>query len=45
MQYYGGENTCIDNRMLYAKKVRLSLALLTGRVVRIVGVVRGTLDS
>ena len=36
---------CINNRMLYAKKVRLSLALLTGRVVRIVGVCRGNLDS
>ena len=28
--------------MLYAKKVRLSLALLTGRVVQIVGVGRET---
>ena len=45
MQYYGGENTCVNNRMLYAKKVRLSLALLTGRVVRIVGIGEGTLDS
>ena len=31
--------------MLDAKKVRLSLALLPGRVVRLVGVDRGTLDS
>ena len=31
--------------MLDAKKVRLSLALLPGRVVRLVGVGRGTLDS
>ena len=31
--------------MLDAKKVRLSLALLPGRVVRLVGVGKGTLDS
>ena len=31
--------------MLYAKKVRLSLALMTGRVVLLVGVGWGTLDS
>ena len=45
MQYYGGENIGTNDRMLYAKKVRLSLALGTGRVVRIVGVCRGILDS
>ena len=27
MQYYGGENNC-TNRMRYAQKVRLALALL-----------------
>ena len=32
-------------RMLNAKKVRLSLALLPGRVVWLVGVGRGNLDS
>ena len=31
--------------MLDAKKVRLSLALLPGRVVRLVGIGEGTLDS
>ena len=31
--------------MLDAKKVRLSLALLTGRVVLLVEIGRGTLDS
>ena len=39
------EKILVSNRMLYAKKVRLSLALLTGRVVRIVGIGDGTLDS
>ena len=29
-QYYGGKNTCENNRMRYAQKVRLSLALLMG---------------
>ena len=45
MQYYSGENKFINNRILDAKKVRLSLALLPGRVVRLVGVGEGTLDS
>ena len=45
MQYYGGKNTCINNRMLYAKKVRLSLALLTGLEALLVKVRWGNLDS
>ena len=45
MQYYGGENTYVNNRMIYAQKVRLSLALLMGLVARIVEIVMWNLDS
>ena len=44
MQYYGGENTC-TNRMRYAQKVRLALALLIVLVARIVEVLWWNLDS
>ena len=39
------KNKFVNIGMLDAKKVKLSLALLPGREVELVGVVRETLDS